>query len=87
MLHGYINLIYLHNLKYSYPLKAENIGWGTAHFDLGKPEVNSFLISNVLYWFNEYHIDGIRVDGVSSMLYLDYDIGEWRPTNTVEEKI
>ncbi len=65
--------------EYKEILKAENIGWGTAHFDLGKPEVNSFLISNAIYWFNEFHVDGIRVDAVSSMLYLDYDIGEWRP--------
>ncbi|MBK1812625.1 1,4-alpha-glucan branching protein GlgB [Clostridium sp. YIM B02505] len=67
--------------EYSEVSKQENKGWGAANFDLGKPEVKSFLISNALYWLKNFHIDGLRVDAVANMIYLDYDRkhGEWKP--------
>jgi len=67
--------------EYEDPNRAHNIRWGTICFDLGKPQVQSFLISSALFWFEVYHIDGMRVDAVSSMLYLDYDEGPWQPNH------
>ena len=78
-IHGLYRFDGTPQFEYSEPTKAENLGWGTVHFDLGKPEVNSFLLSNVMYWCKEFHVDGIRVDAVSSILYLDYDRVDWKP--------
>ncbi|MGX7243690.1 1,4-alpha-glucan branching protein GlgB [Enterococcus quebecensis] len=61
--------------EYTDEIRAKNIRWGSLNFDLSKPEVQSFLISSALYWIETFHIDGIRVDAVSNMLYLDYDDG------------
>ncbi len=63
------------------PLLAENWQWGTVNFDYSKPEVQSFLISNALFWFDYFHVDGLRIDAVAFMLYLDFgkQPGQWLP--------
>lgn len=65
------------------PWQSDNLDWGTYNFDLSRPEVSSFLISNAVFWFDVYHVDGLRVDAVANMLYLDYGRGSgyWVPNS------